>query len=561
MNSKPVSAWIAEVTFSDKKSYKFLRNDKVIFVGPNNSGKSLALREIKSTITSSPNSDLSLSQMCVRSLTLGKSGNSAALRTNISKFGKRDKNNKHDAIYYYGPYRIDLGLVDWFNGSQMGSIGNIFVRHIDTENRLKATVPENNVSAGEPKANAQQLLYDDSVLFEEISEHFKESFGSSLVLDYRSGSKVNIHVGKRPERAPIEELVSNSYVDRVRKLPPLSEQGDGMRGYAGILFEALVTKHDITLIDEPEAFLHPPQMRKLARTLGDHSTGQLFISTHSSDILRGFLDSSSSDVRIIRLQRDGDINSSKETPASTVRELWENPDLKYSNALEGIFHEICVICEDDSDCRFYNAIADYMEASNKQERWPDAIYIPCGGKHAIPKLATALHTLGVPVRIVVDLDALSEEGLIEKLVVSVGGAWTELLKDWRIFSSGVQRGVKPKSIEEIKEQVRALLDNEPGLPKGKISEAMKSDSSWNILKTAGRSAIPKGDCRAAFDRLVAGLAAIGIYAVPEGQIEGFLPSVGSHGPSFVSSALKAVSLGSEEMKSARDFVRQFAGPL
>jgi len=55
------------------------------------------------------------------------------------------------------------------------------------------------------------------------------------------------------------------------------------------LFEIVVSERDITLLDEPEAFLHPPQMRRLSETLSSEVKGQLIVATHSSDILRGFL--------------------------------------------------------------------------------------------------------------------------------------------------------------------------------------------------------------------------------------------------------------------------------
>lgn len=55
--------------------------------------------------------------------------------------------------------------------------------------------------------------------------------------------------------AEFVDRVSNAYVNAVREKPLLDKQGDGMKSYAGILFEAIVADLDITLIDEPEAFL------------------------------------------------------------------------------------------------------------------------------------------------------------------------------------------------------------------------------------------------------------------------------------------------------------------
>ena len=70
-----------------------------------------------------------------------------------------------------------------------------------------------------------------------------------------------------PKIDGVVDRVSDPYVQAVRMNPLLDKQGDGMKSYAGILFEAVVANLDITLIDEPEAFLHPPQMRRLGDDL------------------------------------------------------------------------------------------------------------------------------------------------------------------------------------------------------------------------------------------------------------------------------------------------------
>jgi predicted ATPase len=38
-----------------------------------------------------------------------------------------------------------------------------------------------------------------------------------------------------------------------------------MRSFVGVLLNAFISKHSVLLIDEPEAFLHPPQARLLAQ--------------------------------------------------------------------------------------------------------------------------------------------------------------------------------------------------------------------------------------------------------------------------------------------------------
>src|SRR3954452_10968168 len=41
----------------------------------------------------------------------------------------------------------------------------------------------------------------------------------------------------------------------------LEKEGDGMRSFVGILLHVLLSNDMISLVDAPEAFLHPPQAR------------------------------------------------------------------------------------------------------------------------------------------------------------------------------------------------------------------------------------------------------------------------------------------------------------
>ena len=60
----------------------------------------------------------------------------------------------------------------------------------------------------------------------------------------------------------------------------------------------------VVLIDEPEAFFHPPLARKLGYQLTNaisKRNGTLLASTHSADFLMGCLQASTS-VRVVRLE-------------------------------------------------------------------------------------------------------------------------------------------------------------------------------------------------------------------------------------------------------------------
>lgn len=545
--TKP-KATLAEITFSGGAKIKFSENEKVILVGPNNSGKSQSLREIVQ-ICQSGNANQCL---VVKDLTLNKNGNANELLAYLKV--NADLIDNHFQMSDYLIYEGNVQSWDHnpylINGLHVGSIKNIAANE-----RLNICNQQDSISPGQHKTKPQHILYDDEKLMERVSGLFRKAFSKDLMFDFRGGSKLPIHVGQIPKGEGVVDRVGNVYVSKVCENPLLDQQGDGIKSYAGILFETVASERDITLLNEPEAFLHPPQMRRLGETLSSEVKGQLIVSTHSSDILRGFLEGTKGKVRILRIQREGDKNIVYEAASETIKELWEKPELRYSNALEGIFHEQTIICEDDSDCRLLNSAADYI-AINSATPFKDTSYVPTGGKHGIPKVASVLRKIGVPIKAVFDIDFLSERDLVKNSVASFGGNWADVEVLWERVDSAVRGGIKPKSVEDIKSEIIQTLQNaeKEKLPKGDIAALMKQGTAWNEVKKYGEIAIPNGQAQTDYKALKSALENLGIFVIPVGEIENFCPEIGSHGPKFVTKLLTDIPLSDSRLVGLRDFV-------
>ncbi|GGD71015.1 ATP-dependent nuclease [Lacimicrobium alkaliphilum] len=541
-------ATLAEVTFSGGDKVELSENEKIILVGPNNSGKSQSLREIVQ-ICQSGNADQCL---VVKDLKLNKNGSSKELLEYLKK--NADLINDQFQMSDYLIHRSHVPFWDnnpyLINGLHAGSIKNIAAN-----DRLNICNQQNSLSPGQHKTKPQHILYDDEGLMKRVSDLFRKAFSKDLMFDFRGGSKLPIHVGQIPKGENVVDRVGNDYVSKVRENPLLDKQGDGIKSYAGILFETVASERDITLLDEPEAFLHPPQMRRLGETLSSEVKGQLIVATHSSDILRGFLEGTKGKVRILRIQREGDINVVYEAVSETIKELWEKPELRYSNALEGIFHEQTIICEDDSDCRLINSAADYIN-SDSTAPFKDTSYVPTGGKHGIPKVADVLRKIGVPIKAVFDIDFLSERDLVKNTVTAFGGNWIDVEVLWERVDSAVRGGIKPKSVETIKSEIIQTLQNadKEKLPKGDIAALMKQGTAWNEVKKFGEIAIPNGQAQTDYKALKSALENLGIFVIPVGEIEKFCPEIGSHGPKFVTKLLTDIPLSDLRLAGLRDFV-------
>lgn len=543
------SASISHLKFSGGDAFELKPNEKVILVGPNNSGKSQTLREILAICQNGKKER----PLVVADLGLTKTGDVDTLKQFLESNAEFCEGN-----YQYKNWRLPENHIQfWSQDFLIHGLAPGYIKNIAANERLNICNQQPSIAPGEQKSQPQHVLYDDEALMKKMSELFRRAFGKDLMFDFRGGSRLPIHVGELPKIEGGLDRVSDAYARAVRVNPLLDQQGDGMKSYAGILFEAVVADLDITLIDEPEAFLHPPQMRRLGETLAAEVNGQLIVATHSSDIMRGFLEGTRGNVRILRIRREAGENHVAEAAPEVIRDLWEKPELRYSNALEGIFHEQTIICEDDSDCRLINSIADHL-ATQSEAQWQDTAYVPTGGKHGIPKVAGVLRQIGVPVKAVFDIDFLSEQSLVQSVVEAFGGQWDEVKSFWMRVDAAVRAGKKPKKALQIKEEIISLLkeSKEDNLPKGDVIEAMKQGKAWNEVKKYGMRGIPKGDAQRDYVVLRDKLEEMGVYLVPVGEIENFLPEIGSHGPKFVTKLLSTIQLGDDRLSQLRDFVER-----
>ena len=188
-----------------------------------------------------------------------------------------------------------------------------------------------------------------------------------------------------------------------------------MRSFATVILRTLAqATMTIILLDEPEAFLHPPQARLLGELIAKEraSNRQLFIATHSQDVLQGLLNVTPDNLRIIRLQRRGNVNSVKELDKGLAKKISSDSIMKFSSVLSGIFHKRVIICESDSDCMFYSAILDAPSVHGTES--PDVLFVQAGGKQRMAVLAETLRGLDVMVDVIADIDVLNDLSVLKK---------------------------------------------------------------------------------------------------------------------------------------------------
>lgn len=553
--------WIQECSFSDGTRITFGKSDVILIVGPNNSGKSATLRAIRDKLTNNEASQI------VSAISFDREGNAEEVIDWLDAFAlKRDPFSENTSFQAFGKSVRKSNVFHWWrNPNCVHELARFFCHLLTADERLQAANPPNNINMlADPCTHPIHFLYRDDKLEKQLSRKFHKTFGEELILNRSAGNILPLHVGLGPISGQGHDRVSFEYISALAKLPLLHTQGDGMRSFTGVLLHTLVGRESILMIDEPEAFLHPPQARQLGRILVEDKPDerQLFVATHSGDILRGVLDAGSSKVRVVRIRRNGAVNHVRELKNAKVAELWNDPLLRYSNILDGLFHEKVVVCEGDADARFYSAVADSLiDPHDENARRPDVMFVHCGGKDRIPMVVRALREVDVPVSIAVDFDILSSEQPLKNIVEAAGGDWSTVAKYWGQVNTAINSKRPELTSDEVKKDVQTLLAtvDDPIFPtsaKVEIMKIFRKASPWAIAKSFGKASIPSGDPTKIFERLVNSLKGYGIHIVDVGEVESFVRSVGNHGPKWVNEALKKDLRSDEELAPARKFVSE-----
>jgi len=557
--------WISEIEFNDGTKIELDANEIVVFVGSNNAGKSATLKESLSLLKSKANGKQSVKVL--RDLTICKEGDEAGFKSFLESIStEKYQGNPEPQLQGFG-FNIHRPNIEsfWTNSDNgLGELTAVFANMLGTEDRLKAANPAPNIKLiTEAIQHPIHFLQKNDIFESEFSNYFRQAFGTDLIVHRNAGSEVPLYVGEKPVLHNGEDRISNNYLNELEKLDRLDEQGDGMRSFVGVLLTTFISHYSMLFIDEPEAFLHPPQARLLGKMLAENlpSQRQLFLATHSEDFLKGLLDANVSNLRIVRIQRCGSINKVSILNSQDIESIWNDSLLRHSNVLNGLFHTKVVICESDSDCRFYAAILASIY-DNTNEIRPDILFIHCGGKHRIPVVIKSLMKLNVPIKVVSDFDVLNDINPLQSIYSELGGDWQNIEQDWKVVKNSIDQKNHDLQTTELKKEIEEILESvkEQIFPKEKIKQiqkALKKPSAWAQAKGLGKQFVPSGDATQAFDRLQVKLKSIGLLVLEVGELEGFVKSIGNHGPKWVSEVLVKDLKNDPEFQVAREFVKQF----
>jgi hypothetical protein len=511
-----------------------------MFVGPNNAGKSQSLRDIAGIAKSGSG----YIGKAVSAATFLKEGSRDDALTWAEENLPRAIRGGMEQAYVAGWGEVSLSdFAARWTDTHLGPLTESLILHADGTTRLTAANAPGNVDFRNAlPVHPIQKAARNPALEAEFGQIGLSAFGLDVIIDRYAGSAIPMRMGPRPLFNHENGMPSIEYLNELAALPQIEEQGDGVRSLLGVTTQLIAGSHQILLVDEPEAFLHPPQARLLGRLLAARAVGQqVFIATHSADIVRGALEAGTP-VTIIRLAWENGERQSAILSHAAVRELWSDPLLRYSDILTGLFHDAVVLCESDADCRYYASVRDQLNPETGSQRRSEILFTHCGGKARMHTVVTALNAVDVPVVVVADFDILRDVGDIERTFSALGGDWQSLAPKRNVLNSALVAETRPLKSGATKEALLELFDDSAEILSAQIIVQMKKllkvDSGWDKVKRSGLAGVPQGDASAAAVELLNQLKVFGLFVVPVGELERFAPGIGGHGPAWVNAVLE-----------------------
>lgn len=425
-------------------------------------------------------------------------------------------------------------------------VAHWFISNLYPGDRESAIGMVNRADPSSTPEHPMQVLFADTLKRARIQDLALRMFDVQLSFDNVSQS-VGFRVGKPAVDGPNVTEVDYEYLAAMGDLPPLTSQGDGIKSALGQLVHVIAHLNPLAVVDEPEAFLHPPQAELLGfeiARIARESRSQVVLATHDKNLLQG-LARSQTTMAILHLRRSGDSTTVIRLTADDIKDLWKDAILRYGNALDSLFHHAVIICEADRDSHFYHAAIDFVrDKMDPKPRAHNLMFLSSYGKQNMAGIVERLRKLGVRTVTSPDLDILNDEAKLSRLVTAHGGDWNSIKQLYKQATNEFAGPAKPPAVDEVRTKIEeAFSKNEEAVLNKPLAKALAAAVSlpatnWGKLKEAGVRAF-KQDKTAATELLNA-LDGMGIVSVQVGELENFITTINPpRGPELLPAALAA----------------------
>lgn len=509
-----------------------------VFVGPNNSGKSVVLAEIQQFCS---NGIKNTNNKIIDSIEL-QGFSDAEIEEKIGKV--RLKPNPGEAVY---PDHLLVGKRQTRHqvqeqqfisalkdpNAQPSHICQWYLSYntliLNGSNRINLVKEQKGRNLQQPPHTSFQVLFLDDEKRKEVRRIINEAFGQYLVVDPTNLGNLNLRLSSVEPKDVMEERgIHAQAVEFHANAIPIYQASDGVKAFTGMVTEMIAGDPSVLLIDEPEAFLHPSLSFKLGKEVAGIMSGshkRLFVSTHSPDFVMGCIQSGAP-VNIVRLTYRNDVATARILPNNEILRLMRNPLLRSTGVLSGLFYEFVIVTESDADRAFYQEVNDRLLKYSGGKGIPNCLFLHAQNKQTVKTIVKPLRELGIPVAGLVDIDVLKEGGSV----------WASFL------DSGSIPELERPALAGIRQALKAKFDAS--------GKDMKRDGGIQILGESDQEALSN-----LFDKL----AEYGLFVTPNGELESWLKSLNAtgHGPNWLVEVFEKMG----EDPNSSDYVKPSEGDV
>lgn len=478
-----------------------------LIVGPNGSGKSLALREIEMWSRGSDEP-----RRVVEDLDVGWPETVEAAEAMMKPF-RADPGTSQppptDAFFVQAFRPNGPSENRWIHRQALrgdlesGRAGSYvrdnllapFTIRLDGRTRFSLVDPQPVQDLQGPPQNHIAALFKNSKARHRVRTVVSDAFpGRYFVIDPTAMSQFRVQLSPRPPSDDAEECnLDERAINFHREALPADAFSDGEACFVGLIMATMSLPHSLLLVDEPEAFLHPPLSRRLGANLAalaEERSTNLVAATHSAEFLMGCI-ASGVPTTIVRLAREKNEASAKLLAPTDLREVVRDPLLRSTGALGGLFHRGVVVGEADADRALYEEVNRRLVAAGRGAS--ETMFTNTQNWQTIARVLTPLRKLGVPAAGVLDFDTLARPK-----------------SEWkRLYRSMNASELELETIEATRQSVRK-----------------KMKSHMKAAKSRGVMGLPTAD-RPEARTLLGLLADVGIFIVPGGELESWLRPLGA----------------------------------
>ena len=522
-----------------KKGEPFTPGRINVFVGANNCGKTQLLKDMLGYITGTRTPTIILNELEVP---YPKTWDAIEQAYDMKIFeSNQSKQLRHIAPTLdsdpSGPSAPDIitTLSHWLVHDKRAfraATGAGLVTYLNTDNRLKLAMSQpvqQNLYKRGAKNVLEALYTSGSSATEIVRECIRKILGIDIFLNPFNLGTLEFKVGDD------FSFVSNNPQEAFKQLsgyPILDTQGDGLRSVLGMISAIVSTKKPVLLLDEPEAFLHPPQALQLGEIISGlvEPSQQIFIATHSADFLRGLL-SSTRDAVIIHLDRVENITEANVLDSATLNQIITDPLLSSSRVLEGMFYKGVVATEADADAVFYQRLFQKIGSADEVH------FVNAHNKQTLKKIIDPYKKLGINFAMIADADVIRDKREFTDIlqVTSDDRLKIQILEEREAIINYFQSQNKYEMLCKLRTKTKELVEQTTILEtadpddiasalfdfRQSLKKLRDESDELSEFKKSGRAALPDS-LKNNFDTLWRCCANIGLFIVTVGELESWL---------------------------------------